>query len=252
LVVPFAGVTFAPDPWSAGLSLLTLCALTFEARRAALCVVDWLDDPEQGHATEVWRALVVFAGFQGAQLLLLQLASLFGSSLSPTLRFVAVYALAAAALWLPTQREQTTSRPAQRLSYAPLGLLVGALSGGCAWLYLHWFRPTLPALPELSVNGAFEGALLALTVVGIAPLVEERFFRGWLQLELERSLGARRLLAPVLTGLAFALAHPVHSFLPVLVFGLLSGFLMLRTRSLAACTVAHAVHNAIALCLTGG
>jgi membrane protease YdiL (CAAX protease family) len=84
-------------------------------------------------------------------------------------------------------------------------------------------------------------------VIGVAPLVEERFFRGWLQLALERALGARRYLAPLLTGLGFAAAHPAYSFAPVLVLGLINGFVMLRFRSLSACVVAHAVHNALAL-----
>ncbi|HEY4160232.1 MAG TPA: CPBP family intramembrane glutamic endopeptidase, partial [Polyangiaceae bacterium] len=242
LAIPFASIAFAPTPWSAALALATLVALTFEARRSALRVVDWLDDPEREHATEIWRALVVFAGFQGAQILALQLTSLFGHALSNTMRFVAVYALAAAALWFPTQREQTSSIPEQRIRFAPLGLPVGALSGGFAWLYLRFLHPSTAAGPELSVATAGESALLAITVACIAPLVEERFFRGWLQAELERSLSPRRNWAPVLTALAFALAHPVYSFVPVFVFGLLSGFLMLRTRSLAACVVAHAVH----------
>jgi membrane protease YdiL (CAAX protease family) len=81
----------------------------------------------------------------------------------------------------------------------------------------------------------------------VAPLVEERFFRGWLQPALENALGARGYLAPLFTGLAFAAAHPAYSFAPVLVLGLLNGFLMLRFRSLSACVVAHALHNALAL-----
>jgi membrane protease YdiL (CAAX protease family) len=97
------------------------------------------------------------------------------------------------------------------------------------------------------MHGVSEGVLLAITVVIVAPLVEERFFRGWLQLALEKVLGARRYLAPLLTGLAFAAAHPAYSFAPVLVLGLLNGFVMLRFRSLSACVVAHAVHNALAL-----
>jgi membrane protease YdiL (CAAX protease family) len=62
-------------------------------------------------------------------------------------------------------------------------------------------------------------------------------------------LGTRRYWAPLLTGLAFAAAHPAYSFVPVLALGLLNGFLMLRFRSLSACVVAHAVHNALALWL---
>jgi membrane protease YdiL (CAAX protease family) len=52
-----------------------------------------------------------------------------------------------------------------------------------------------------------------------------------------------------LAALSFAIAHPAHSFLPVLALGLLNGFVMQRTRSLSACIVAHALHNAFALWL---
>jgi membrane protease YdiL (CAAX protease family) len=249
LTIPFASVLFAPAPGSALLSLLTLGALTFEARRAALGTIDWLDDPEREHATEVWKALVVFGGFQGTQLLTQQLASAFGGSVSPTVKLLAAYSLAALGLWLMTSREQETRAPAQRLKLAPLGLLAGGLSAAAAWLYLRLAQPALEDATRLVANGSLEVASLALAVVGVAPLVEERFFRGWLQPALERTLGDRRYLAPILTGLAFAAAHPAYSFLPVLVLGLLNGFLMLRFRSLSACIVAHAVHNAFALYL---
>jgi membrane protease YdiL (CAAX protease family) len=227
--------------------LSTLAALTFEARRAALGTIEWLDDPEREHATEVWKALVVFGGFQGAQVLTQQLTGFFDTVASPTARTLAAYVLAAAALWLMTQREQETPRPPQRAKLWPLGLLAGAASAAFAWLYLLWLQPVAAGAARLEVNGALETALVGLAIVGVAPLVEERFFRGWLQPALENALGARRYLAPVLTGLAFAAAHPAYSFAPVLVLGLLNGFLMLRFRSLSACVVAHALHNALAL-----
>ena len=249
LVVPFASVLFAPDPWSAVLSLLTLGALTFEARRAALRSIDWLDDAEREHGTEVWKALVVFGGFQGAQLLTQQLASAFTGLLSPSVQMLGAYSLAALALWLMTEREQERGVPVQRARLAPLGLLVGALSGSFAWLYLRLLQPTAEGAPQLRIHGVGEAALVALAVVGVAPIVEERFFRGWLQPALAESLPRRRYLAPIFTGLAFAAAHPAYSFLPVLVLGLLNGFLLLRFRSLSACVVAHAVHNALALYL---
>lgn len=247
LAIPFASVLFAPGPGSALLSMLSLAALAFEARRAALQTIDWLDDAEQEHATEVWRALVIFGGFQGAQLLTLQLASLFGEALSPTARMLAAYVVAALALWVMTLREQEHTQPSHRARRAPLGLVVGACSGAFAWLYLHLVHPTSGSVAQLEMTSAFELALAALAIVGVAPIVEERFFRGWLQLALERALGKRAIWAPVLTGLAFAAAHPAYSFVPVLVLGVLNGFLMLRFRSLSACMVAHAVHNALAL-----
>lgn len=250
LAVPFASVLFAPGPWSALLSLLTLAALNFEARRAALCTIDWLDDAEREHGTEVWKALVVFGGFQGAQLLTQQMATVLDGVLSPSAQLLAAYAVAAVALWLMTEREQETAAPSQRAKLAPLGLLVGAVSGGFAWLYLRIGQPAVEGATRLEVHGAVEAALVAFAIVGVAPIVEERFFRGWLQPALESALGAgRRYWAPVLTGLAFAAAHPAYSFAPVLVLGLLNGWLMLRFRSLSACVVAHAVHNALALYL---
>jgi membrane protease YdiL (CAAX protease family) len=250
LAVPFASVLFAPGPWSALLSLLTLAALSFEARRAALRTIDWLDDAEREHRTEVWKALVVFGGFQGAQLLTRQMATVFGGVLSPSVQMLAAYAIAAVALWLMTEREQETAAPSQRTKLAPLGLLVGALSGGFACFYLRVVQPVVEGATRLEVHGAAEAALVAFAIVGVAPIVEERFFRGWLQPALESALGTgRRYWAPMLTGLAFAAAHPAYSFAPVLVLGLLNGFLMLRFRSLSACVVAHAVHNALALYL---
>lgn len=247
VLIPFASVLFAPDPGSAALSLLTLLALTFEARRAARGSIEWLDDPEREHSTEIWKALVVFGGFQGAQLLAQQLTLFFAGVASPAARMFGGYMLAGVALWLMTLREQEAERPPARAKLAPLGLLAGALSGGFAWLYLRLLQPSTPEAANIELHGAWEVALMAVAVVGVAPLVEERFFRGWLQPALAGALGERRYWAPVLTGLAFAVVHPAYSFVPVLMLGLVNGFLMLRFRSLSACIVAHALHNALAL-----
>jgi membrane protease YdiL (CAAX protease family) len=247
VAVPFASVLFAPGPASAALSLLTLLALTFEARRAALRTVDWLDDAELDHTTEVWKALVVFGGFQGAQLLTQQLAAALSGVLSPTAQLLGAYSVAAVALFAMTARSQEAGLPTHRAQLAPLGLVVGALSGALAWLYLHWLPPAPGAGLKLAFNDTTELVFAAVAIVGVAPIVEERFFRGWLQPALASSLGRHSGWAPVLTGLAFAAAHPAYSFLPVLMLGLLNGLLMQRSRSLSACMVAHAVHNALAL-----
>ncbi len=249
VAVPFASVLFAPGPISALLALLTLAALTFEARRAALQTIDWLDDAERDAETEVWKALVVFGGFQGAQLLTQQLSSALSAFLSPTTQMLSAYAVAAVALFAMTARTQGAGPPTHRARLAPLGLPVGALSAAFAWWYLHWFHPDPGSGLQLHLSSPAELALAGVAIVGLAPIVEERFFRGWLQPALTSSLGSRGRWAPVLTGLAFAAAHPAYSFLPVLVLGLLNGFLMWRFRSLSACIVAHAVHNAFALYL---
>ncbi|HYQ16532.1 MAG TPA: CPBP family intramembrane glutamic endopeptidase [Polyangiaceae bacterium] len=250
LAIPFASVLFAPGPGSAALSILTLGALTFEARRAALGTIDWLDDPEREHATEVWKALVVFGGFQGTQLLTQQLALAFGGEVSKTVKLLGAYSVAALVLWLMTQREQESGSPKLLWRLAPLGLVAGALSAAGAWLYLHVLPPSaLDGATPFEAKSTVSALCLIFTIAGVAPVVEERFFRGWLQPALESTLGERRYLAPIFTALAFAAAHPAYSFVPVLVLGLLNGFLMLRFRSLSACMLAHALHNAFALYL---
>jgi membrane protease YdiL (CAAX protease family) len=249
LAVPFASVLFAPGPGSALLSLVTLAALTFEARRAALGTIHWLDDPEREHSTEIWKALVVFGGFQGAQLLTQQVATLFARWLTPSLQLLGAYTLSAAALWAMTQREQESRLPKLRLKLAPLGLALGALSAGGTWLYSRATQPALETAGHLKMSSPAELGFAVLAIVAAAPFVEERFFRGWLQPALESALGSRRRWAPVLAALAFAIAHPAYSFLPVLALGLLNGLAMQRFRSLSACVVAHAVHNAFALWL---
>jgi membrane protease YdiL (CAAX protease family) len=247
LIVPFASVLFAPGPFGAALSLATLAALTFEARRAALKTIDWFDDPEREHTTETWKALVVFGGFQGAQLLAQQIASAFSSLISASTQALAAYSVSALGLWAMTAREQEATAPTHRAALAPLGIIVGSLSAGFAWLYLRFVHPAPGEGMHLEMTTRAETALAAVAIVCIAPIVEERFFRGWLQLTLEDALGGRKAWAPILTGLAFAAAHPSYSFLPVLVLGVLNGLVMLRFRSLSACIVAHAVHNAFAL-----
>jgi len=249
LTIPFASVLFAPGPGSAVLSLATLGALTLEARRAALGTIDWLDDPGREHATEVWKALVVFGAFQGTQLLTQQLTLVFGSELSEAVRLLVTYSLAALVLWLMTEREQETRAPGWRLALAPVGLVAGGLSAGAAWLYLRAAKPALEDAAHVEASGWLEAGSLVLVIAIVAPLVEERFFRGWLQPALQRALGTRAHFAPIFTALAFAAAHPAHSFLPVLVLGGLNGVLMRRWRSLSACVLAHAVHNAFALYL---
>lgn len=249
LAIPFASVLFAPGPPSGALSLATLAALTFVARRAALGTIDWLDDPEREHGTEIWKALVVFGAFQGTQLLTQQLTEAFGGGLSPAVRLLLTYSLAALVLWLMTQREQETRAPELRWALAPLGVVAGALSAACAWLYLELVRPVASEGARLEAHGTVEAICLTVAVGLLAPLIEERFFRGWLQPALERALEPRRYLAPLLTALAFAAAHPAYSFVPVLVLGVVNGFLLLRFRSLSACMVAHALHNACALYL---
>jgi membrane protease YdiL (CAAX protease family) len=56
---------------------------------------------------------------------------------------------------------------------------------------------------------------------------------------------ARRRLAPLLTAVAFAMAHPPLSFVPVLGLGLAAGELTLACGGLLPGILAHAAHNLV-------
>jgi len=100
----------------------------------------------------------------------------------------------------------------------------------------------LQHLQGLSGGQLWVAGVLAVLV---GPFVEELLFRGFLQGQLERVLGARGGL--VLTSLLFARLHGMAG-LPVL-FGLslFLGWLQQRSRCLAVPWCAHALNNAVSL-----
>ncbi|MCS7006662.1 MAG: type II CAAX endopeptidase family protein [Thermoleophilia bacterium] len=88
-------------------------------------------------------------------------------------------------------------------------------------------------------------AAFFVTVTVLAPLVEELTFRG-LGLSLLRPYGSR--VAVVVTALLFAAAHGLIVGLPVLVvFGIVIGWLRLRTDSIFPPILLHGVFNGTAL-----
>ncbi len=246
LVLPFLGVIFAPDPLSAATSLACLIALTLEARRAAARVVDWLDDPGAEHGTELWRALVMFAAFQAAQLLIGQLLGMFGESVSDAQRLGIVYVITGVGLYFASESQQTSPSLPFRARRGAWGVLGGLVAGAFAFGYVRALTHYGFAAPGLEMTGVIDQVLVTLAIVMIAPFAEERFFRGWLLPEIERALGKPRL-AIVVSALAFAAVHPSISFLPVFVLGLVTAVLAKSTQSLTACILAHAVYNALAM-----
>lgn len=87
----------------------------------------------------------------------------------------------------------------------------------------------------------------------VVPLVEEIFWRGFLMRYLynldgdfwEEKLGAWRWWTVGATALAFMLSHQPVDYFAALVYGLLGCFVIIKTKSLAACVWMHAVANFI-------
>jgi membrane protease YdiL (CAAX protease family) len=118
--------------------------------------------------------------------------------------------------------------------------------------FLHNPEPPQKDLLELlaQVRGAWTVVLLFLTVAVAAPLFEELMFRGfllpWLVQHLEAKVTARRarMLALVITGLAFAVMHLQPMGLPTLTtLGIVLGLAFLRTGNLATSVLVHGLWN---------
>ena len=93
--------------------------------------------------------------------------------------------------------------------------------------------------------------MIAIFGVCVAPLVEETFFRGALYPAIRKGLGGSRKAAWISALLVSAIFAAIHgnwtALVPLFVLALVLTWVMEATNSLAACVIAHAIHNAFAL-----
>ncbi|GLC27147.1 CPBP family intramembrane glutamic endopeptidase [Roseisolibacter agri] len=93
-------------------------------------------------------------------------------------------------------------------------------------------------------------AAVFVMVAVIAPLLEEFVFRGWMQRSLERRTAAWTAIA--LTAATFGVVHGDLFGLPLrIAFGVASGYLAWRTRSIWPSVVLHGAYNGSLVMLSG-
>jgi CAAX protease family protein len=146
-----------------------------------------------------------------------------------------------------------------RLSW--LGLVVGVIAIAF-WIAIDPHVPGLSRLwggqapaafdPTTLPKGSARLAFLVMRVVGavlVVPVMEELFWRGFLARWLVKDdfksvpVGSFTPFAFAATVILFGLEH--EQWVAGLVCGALYNLLLLRTRDLAACVVAHAVSNGL-------
>lgn len=255
LSLPLFSTVASRTALDALVSIGLIGALNFEARRSAARCVQWIDDPaDDAQDVPVWRALLVLATFFCVQRLTGQLLVLQG--VSAPIAVAAAYA-AASLVVLVLQREERERAALPRLVLMPrdkvtllLGVAAGVLSGVSAQAVvglatkLGW-APAGGAPLELQTVA---GWMALLAIVVMAPVVEEMFFRGWLQSAIASQLpSARRWHAVVYTAAAFGAVHFGSLYLPQFTLGLLAGALFARGGGLLPAMLAHVVHNALGL-----
>ncbi len=125
------------------------------------------------------------------------------------------------------------------------------------WFSPKWFFGAEPRTegfdPTVFEDNAFLywGTLIMrfARLVLIVPVMEEIFWRGWLQRALieqdvdEVPIGKFTWLSLVGTSILFGFAHFPADFFVAVITGLIWGWLICYTRNLVACIISHAVIN---------
>ncbi len=154
--------------------------------------------------------------------------------------------LRALGLKAPAAGRASNSLPAGVVvaSVAFTGLYVGLMS------QLGWDSFVPDPLPdEIDLDGTWAILAFGVVAVGLGPLAEEVFFRGFLYSGFKDRLGMWR--SAVLSSFLFALMHVDPGVLiPFFFTGMLLALLYERTGSVWSCVVVHATQNALAFAIT--
>jgi membrane protease YdiL (CAAX protease family) len=232
-------------------SFVALAAVCWEARRAARQSVRWLDDSDDAvqRDTSVWRALLAATAFYALQILSGRLLGLF--DLAPAYVLALSFGSAALLLAVLTRRAWERLAPTafwpRHVGYWPLAALGGTATALISIRLLRWLVPAAES-SAFESSTLLQRAALAATLVLIAPLAEEYFFRGWLQRAIAQDLPTQyKRWAFALGALGFALAHVGSYGVPQLLLGLVAGALYAGGQGLGPAMLAHAAHNAVTL-----
>ena len=131
--------------------------------------------------------------------------------------------------------------------FNPSVLLVGVV-----WLLASQIilEPLLELLPSDSGHGFGRGVWAAITAVVSAPILEEVLCRGVLFEVLNKRCGVKTSI--LISALFFGMLHfSVANAIVAIVAGLIFGVLYVRTSSLYATIIIHAINNSLALALIG-
>jgi exosortase E/protease (VPEID-CTERM system) len=157
----------------------------------------------------------------------------------PALGYPLRVALMAGALWWA---RRVVARHLARPSVP--ALLAG---GAVAALWIATAPAAAPLSPGLAaLSGAGLAAWVVLRVLGTAvlvPVIEEMFFRGYVQARLDRGGGASRVLAVAVSAALFAAVH--GRWIEAGLAGVVFSILYLRSGRLADAIAAHASANAV-------
>jgi CAAX prenyl protease-like protein len=207
-----------------------------------------------------WPYVLPLAGFLAATAVEAQVSTGPDGAVSPVwypLAYAAKVVIVSAIVW-SCRASWRDLAPRPSLGSLALAVVVG-LAVIAAWVGLDGRYPALPFLggrrasfdPTVLRPAARAGflAVRMFGLVALVPVIEELFYRSFLMRWVVNPDFARVPIGTVtpaglaITSGVFALSHP--EWLPALLTGLAWGWLVGRTRSVAACAVSHATANLV-------
>ncbi len=150
------------------------------------------------------------------------------------------------AVWRGGRRwtEALPFRAVRPVLYLPLAVML--IGFGILASELDNLTRAVAPMPE-QVAAAFEkiakgGVASLITVIAVAPITEELFFRGIILQGFLARYGVQTAL--VVSALIFGLVHlNPYQFFSAFILGMVLGWVFLRTRSLWPCLAGHAIFN---------
>jgi membrane protease YdiL (CAAX protease family) len=139
--------------------------------------------------------------------------------------------------------------------------IISIFSGVSLWIFAYYVSKGIRVLLDNGIGpletasrpdpSVYQGILLVIGMVILAPVCEETFFRGFVQRAYEsRSRKYGFVIAGVIFGV-FHILNGISEVIPACVLGIAMGYLVHRTGSIAASMLFHAAANAAAIVLGG-
>ena len=137
-----------------------------------------------------------------------------------------------------------------RIRCSAAGFNPAVILGGVLWLLSSQIilEPIVALLPEHKTPGLGLGVWACITTIGVAPILEEILCRGVLFEAFNKRWGVK--LSIFFSALFFGLIHfDLATVVVATVAGMIFGTLYVRTSSIFASMIVHAVNNAFAFTL---
>jgi membrane protease YdiL (CAAX protease family) len=143
------------------------------------------------------------------------------------------------------------TNPLRAFGYIALGYIIFLAININIKLVQVFFKIEIPGFGEqvnkidLFGTGTFNLAITFFTLAILAPIVEEVFFRGFIQEQLQKITSSKAAI--FVQALIFSLAHlEFKVIIPLTIIGAIMGYIYHKTNSIYPTIIFHSINNSLA------